>query len=461
MQKNDIIRIRITDLNNLGCGVGRLEDAGDATGQTVFVRGGVTGDEMEAAVIKVAKSYLVARPIKIFMPSPYRTEDLCTAAMSCGGCAYRGVTYAHELELKRGYVQNAFRKAGLPHVTVEEVRSTGQITGYRNKAQYPVQAAKDGGVEAGFYANSSHRVVKTDACALQPTVFTRIVNFFCDLCNRYGITAYNEETGKGLLRHLYLRMGVRTGEVMLCPVVNGERLPHEKEIVQAIAENFPEIKSFVLNTNTRNTNVVLGERYRLLAGREYIEDELCGLTLRISAESFYQVNHDACELLYGLAKERAALTGEELLLDLYCGIGSIGLSMADDAGEVLGMEIVEGAARKAEENAKRNGIQNAAFFCGDAADPKGLLARAAKERGDLTGAVVVIDPPRKGTTEELIRAMAAHHIPRVVYVSCNPDTLARDCVIFDKYGYEIGTVTPVDLFPRTGHVETIVCLNKQ
>ena len=324
-----------------------------------------------------------------------------------------------------------------------------------------MQRGKDGKLQAGFYANSSHRIVPADHCRLQPPVFGEIVAFLCDFADRYRISAYDEETGKGLLRHFYLRIGAKTGEIMVCLVLTADKLPAEEELIEEIQEKFPQVKSLMVNVNPDNTNVVLGARYRLLWGREWIEDVLCGLTFRITPQSFYQVNHDACELLYGLAKERADLNGNELLLDLYCGIGSIGLSMADRAGEVLGMEIVERAAQSATENAERNGITNASFFCGDASDPQGLLKRAAEEKGSLTNTVVVIDPPRKGTTPELIEGIAAHRVPRVVYVSCNPDTLARDCALFAKMGYEIGVVTPVDLFPRTGHVESVVCLTRK
>ncbi len=461
MQKNDLIRVRITDINNLGSGIGHLEHAGERTGQTVFVRGGVTGDELEARVIKVTKDYIVARPETVIAPSSHRLpERFCTAGMSCGGCAYRSVTYAYELEIKRGYIQNAFRKAGLPGTEVEPVRTTGVICGYRNKAQYPVQTGRDGKIVAGFYAGESHRIVPCDVCLLQPPVFAEVVSFLCAFADRHRIPAYSEETGKGLLRHLYLRMGAQTGELMVCLVLTDSHFPGERKLAQELPARFSQLKSLLININSRNTNVVLGEEYRLLWGREWIEDTLCGLTLRISPQSFYQVNHDACELLYGLAKERAGLTGKELLLDLYCGIGSIGLSMADAAGEVLGMEIVEEAVRCASENAARNGIENAAFFRGDASDPQGLLEQAAKRR-NLSGAVLVLDPPRKGTAPELIAAVASHQIPRVVYISCSPDTLARDCARFAAAGYRIGAVTPVDLFPRTGHVESVVCLTRK
>ena len=459
MRKNDVIRLQVTDVNNLGCGVGHLRDAGEREGQTVFVRGGVTGDELEAQIIKLTKNYLVARPVRLLSPSPHRIADDCGAA-GCGGCAYRSMTYAHELELKRGYVRNAFRKAGLAEVEVEPVRSDGRVSGYRNKAQYPVARSRDGRTRAGFYAGASHRLIPAEDCLLQPRLFGEVVRFLCGFADRHQIPVYDEESGEGLLRHIYLRMGERSGELMVCLVLTSERLPGETELVGELTARFPQLRSLLVNVNPERTNVVLGGRYRLLAGRAWIEEELCGLRLRIAPQAFYQVNHGGCELLYGLAKERAGLTGRELLLDLYCGTGSIGLSMADAAGEVLGMEIVEEAARCAETNAARNGISNAAFFCGDASDPQGLLERASRERGDLSGAVVVLDPPRKGATPELIDGIAAHGVRRVVYVSCNPDTLARDCARFASHGYRIGTVTPVDLFPRTGHVETVVLLSK-
>ena len=459
MNKNDLIRLSVTDLNNLGCGVGHLA-GGDADGMTVFVQGAITGDEIEARVIKVTRGYLVARLERIVIPSEYRSSSDCNASLGCGGCVYRHVIYSHELDRKRAYVENAFKKAGLADVTVEAVRSTGETVGYRNKAQYPVGVDREGKTVAGFYAVGSHRIVPSDRCALQPTVFERIARFVCDFCDRNRIPIYDERTGKGLLRHLYLRMGKATGEVMVCLVVKGDSLPHEEDFAREIIETFPSVVGVLLNTNRADTNVVLGERYRVLAGKDSIEDELCGLRFRISPQAFYQVNHDACELLYGIAKERADLSGGELLLDLYCGIGTIGLSMADRAGEVMGVEIVPEAVECAKENAARNGITNATFVCGDASDPNGLLRIAADLRGDLSGAVVILDPPRKGTTRKLIASISAHGVKKVVYVSCNPDTLARDCAWFREEGYEIGSVTPVDLFPRTGHVESVVSISR-
>lgn len=464
MQKNDVVTLRIEEINNLGCGVGHIQEAdgenGTSAGKVVFVQHAVTGDLVKARVIKVNKSYLVARAEEILEPSDIRCKPDCTA-VGCGGCIWREVSYSHELLQKQDHVKQAFRKVGLSDVHVLPVMHTGELTGYRNKAQYPVRRGKDG-VEVGFFATKSHRLVPATDCKLQPPMFGEITAFVCRFANRYAISAYDEESGKGLLRHVYLREGRETGEIMVCFVLNGERMPREAEFAKELMTAFPAVVSVLININEKNTNVVLGERYRLIGGKDYIEDVLCGLRFRISAGAFYQVNHDACELLYSIAKESAALTGRETLLDLYCGIGTIGLSMAKDAKEVIGIEIVEEAVKRATENAVRNGIENASFYCGDASDAKRLLENAEAAHGALDAAntVVVFDPPRKGSTRELISYVSDRDFNRVVYVSCNPDTLARDCAFFKELGYEIGAVTPVDLFPRTGHVESLVCLTR-
>ena len=460
MRKNDVVTLEIEEINNLGCGVGHLAVPDGSRGLVVFVQGAVTGDTVEARIIKVNKSYLVGRIERILKPSPYRYNGEDCGARGCGGCIYRHVQYEHELEIKREYVRSAFRKAGLADVEIEAVRTTNALTAYRNKAQYPVQNGKNG-MEYGFFAGSTHRIVPVSKCLLQPAIFTEIADFVCRFCDENGITAYNEETGSGFLRHIYLRQGQATGEIMLCLVANGKSFSAEEAFASSVIARFPEIKSIYLNTNTKSTNVVLGDQYRRLAGKSEIEDVLCGLRFAIAPAAFYQVNHDACELLYGIAKEKAGLTGGEILLDLYCGIGTIGLSMADRAGEIVGIEIVEAAVKCARENAARNGVENAYFYCGDASDAKGLLANAERLHGSVEGATVIMDPPRKGSTPELIEYLAARNFQKIVYVSCNPDTLARDCVLFRHLGYEIGAVTPVDMFPRTGHVESVVCLKRQ
>ena len=460
MQKNDIIKnLAIEEINNLGCGVGHLVDSNGKRGQVVFVQEAVTGDRLDARVIKGTKSYLVARIENMISPSSMRCEADCKAK-GCGGCVYRHLSYEHELEMKREYVKNSFRKAGLGDVEVAPVAHTGELTGYRNKAQYPVRNGKSG-VEVGFFATGTHRLVPASDCKLQPPVFAEITAYICNFCNQNHIKAYDEESHRGLLRHIYLRTGAKTGEIMVCLVLNGREFYKEKEFCAELEKKFPQIKSILLNTNTQNTNVVLGKEYRLLSGRAWIEDELCGLRFNISAGSFYQVNRNACELLYGIAKEKASLTGKETLLDLYCGIGTIGLSMADKAREIVGIEIVDEAVKCAAENAARNGIENAYFYCGDASDSEKLLTNAENAHGRIENATVILDPPRKGSTPELITYLAKRNFNRVVYVSCNPDTLARDCVVFRELGYEIGEVTPVDMFPRTGHVESVVCLTRK
>lgn len=456
MQKNEILTLSVEEMNNLGNGVAHLPD-----GMVVFVTGAVTGDTVEAKVIKVNKTYAVARTERVIKPSSIRTEDGCPLD-SCGGCIYQRVTYEHECERKREYVRNAFRKAGLADVAVSPIRTTGILDGYRNKAQYPVGRAKDGRTVAGFFASSSHRIVPTDECRLQPKIFSEIVRAVCEFCDKNQISPYDEETGKGLLRHVCLRYGVETGEVMLCLVVTRERFPASDALVAEMTGRFPAIVSVMLNLNRENTNAVLGEEFFCLFGRPYIEDILCGVRFKIPAGAFYQVNHDACELLYRTVAEKADLHGGETVLDLYCGIGTIGLSLAGKARRIVGVEIVPQAVERAEENARRNGIRNARFFCGDASDTKRFLAAAEWEDEPLGDATVILDPPRKGSTEELISCLAERKFSRIVYVSCNPDTLARDCALFRDCGYRIdGDVVPVDLFPRTGHVETVVLMSRK
>ena len=454
MQKNEIISLEITEINNLGAGVGRYVD-----GRVVFVHGAVTGDTVEARVIKVNQKFLVARLERILNPSPWRLpegEAFCHAPAACGGCVYRHITYAHELELKQNYVKHAFIKAGLPDVEVEAVRTTGQLCGYRNKAQYPFGRNKNG-ICIGFYAAKSHTLIPSDACPMQPKLFSEVGAWICRHAERVGWTVYDEESRKGLLRHLYLRYGEGTDQLMVCLVLNGYSLPDARSFIDALTAAFPQTVSVMLNFNTKNTNVVLGEEYRLLYGTPYIEDMLCGKLFRISPQSFYQVNHDGAELLYNIAAERTGMNGQGTLLDLYCGIGSIGLSMAERAERLVGIEIVESAVQCARENAARNGVQNAVFSCGDASDAEKLLDAAERDYGKIDADVVILDPPRKGSTPELITYLCnTRRVPRIVYVSCDPDTLARDCALFRELGYEIGTVTPVDMFPRTGHVESVV-----
>ena len=456
IKKNDIVQLVITDINNLGAGVSHLDD-----GRVVFVRGAVTGDEISAKIIKVNTNFAVARLESIISASPHRDcESFCNVSESCGGCLYRHITYEHEKEIKHNYVKHAFIKAGLPDVVINQVHSTDVTRGYRNKAQYPFAITKSG-IVAGFYATKTHNVVPAFDCALQPKVFSEILRTVCDFANENALTVYNEESGAGLLRHLYLRYGQNTGEIMVCLVINGKNFRNEREFVANLTTKHPEIKSIQLNINDKNTNVVLGEEFETIFGERFIEDVLCGVRFRITPESFYQVNHDGAEILYGLAKEKALVGFDKKisLVDMYCGTGTIGLSMADSVSELVGVEIVEGAVNCAKENAGLNGFENARFYAGDAKDIESLFKSVEDQHGILNPDVVVLDPPRKGCAPEVIEFLAKRGIQRIVYVSCDADTLARDCKLFANLGYQIGEVDPVDMFPRTGHIENVVSIN--
>lgn len=458
LKKNDTVELNIEDINNLSAGISHLDD-----GRVVFVRGAVTGDRIKAKIIKVNTNFAVARLEEIISPSAFRdSECFCSASESCGGCVYRHITYEHEKEIKHNYVKHAFIKVGLPDVVVNDVHSTGKTKFYRNKAQYPFAMTKNG-IVAGFYASKTHNVVPAFDCTLQPKIFGEILHTVCDYANRKNLTVYNEETGKGLLRHLYLRCGEGTGEVMLCLVINGDRIPDARELVDLINEKYPNVTSIQLNFNKKNTNVVLGNEYRLLYGKRYIEDVLCGVRFRITPESFYQVNHDGAEMLYSIAKEKATEGFEDKisLVDMYCGTGTIGLSMSGAAKEIVGVEIVEGAVECAKINATINGFENAKFYAGDAKNIESMFASVEAQHGALDPDVVILDPPRKGCTPEVIEFLAKRNIKRIVYVSCDPDTLARDCKMFSDLGYTIGNVDPVDMFPRTGHVESVVRLTRK
>lgn len=451
--RGDNIELEITDLNNLGCGVGRYD------GAVVFVRGAVTGDRVRASVIKANKSYYVARLCGLVRPSEHRvTEGVCTAPECCGGCVFRHIDYEYELKLKRGMVEEAFRRAGV-EVDVAPTRATGATKYYRNKAQFPVAAGRDGRLQAGIYATKTHTLAGGCDCQLQPPVFGRIAEAVCRYGDAQRWSAYDETTGRGQLRHIYLRRGEVSGSITVCLVVNGDSLPGTEGLCRELVAGFPEIRGVLLNVNRESTNVILGKRFLTLWGAPVLDDRLCGLDIRIAPDSFYQVNHDCAELLYGLAGELAGRGGT--LVDLYCGAGTIGLSMAGRFERVVGVEIVPSAVECAYDNARRNGIENVYYSCGDAADAGGILARAEAGLGEsLAADVVVLDPPRRGCDERLIRYLAGRGVPRVVYVSCDCVTLARDCAVFASLGYRISDVTPVDMFPRCGHVETVCLLSK-
>ena len=454
MKKNDIIELEINSITNLGFGVGRHD------GLVVFVGGTVTGDVVLAKIIKLSSSYAVGRLEKFIKTSSVRDSSRCNAK-ACQSCAYKHISYDYEKELKLTDVKTAFSKAGLDEVKIAELISSPKTTEYRNKAQYPISRDKNGEYVIGFYAPKSHRVTEARACPLAPCEFFEILNLLADFFKRHDISVYDEKNGKGLLRHVYLRRGEVSHEILLTLVINGKAIPQEKELAALIKEKFPAVVGILINENLADTNVILGEKFRAVYGRDYIYDTLCGVNLKISAPAFYQVNHDAADLLYKKARELACPTKDDVLLDLYCGAGSIGLSMAESVGELIGIEIIDSAVLCARENAKNNGIANAKFYTGDAKDTEKLLDNAEADLGKkIKPTIVVLDPPRAGCDEKLVKYVAKLSPKRVVYISCNPTTLARDCAIFKALGYDCGEVTAVDLFPATGHVESVVCLTR-
>ena len=446
MQKNEEIIIDITDITDEGSGVGRYE------GMAVFVPMTAVGDRVRAKLLKVKKNCAYAKAEEILTPSPDRAENTCPYFRQCGGCVLRHISYKAECRLKQKRVYEAVKRIGGVDMPPKPIIPSDSPDRYRNKAQYPV--AQDGSV--GFYAFRSHRIVKCGDCALQPEIFGKIAETFSGWAAENKISVYSEEKHKGLLRHLYIRLAEKTGEIMVCIVINGGSLPAADILVSRFSALCGErLKSVQLNINREKTNVILGRECKVIYGEKYITDFLCGVKVRLSPLSFYQVNRGTAEKLYKKAAEYAEPDGK-VILDLYCGAGTIGLSMAQRAEKIVGAEIVPEAVEDARFNANLNGTENAEFICADAADAAAeLVARG------IQPSVVIVDPPRKGCSAELIDIIAQKFLPeRVVYVSCDPATLARDIKLFGEKGYRLLEYTPVDMFPRTGHVETVVLMSK-
>lgn len=446
MKKNDIVELDIIDVSHDGSGIGKYE------GMAVFVPLTAVGDTIDAHILKVNKNYAFAKCNAIKTPSQHRKNVDCGVFARCGGCAFRHINYESESKLKQNRVTQTMQRIGKVDLVAQPIICAPKPDRYRNKALYPI--AEDG--EIGFYSQHSHRVIACGDCLLHPNEFYLAGNVFTNFVKKYNVSVYNEQTHKGLLRHFYLRKGFETGEIMIGVVINGNDLPHKQEFIKDLNEAFGEnLKSVILNINTEKTNVVLGQKNVLLSGREYIYDVLCGVKVRISPHSFYQVNHDMAQLLYKKAAEYANPDGKNVL-DLYCGAGTIGLSMANVARSIIGVEIVDAAVKDANINAKENNITNARFICGDA-------AKAAEQlkNENISADVVILDPPRKGCEEALLKTVANDFAPeRIVYVSCDVATLARDTAILEKTGYILKEYTPVDLFPRTAHVETVALFEK-
>ena len=444
LEKGSVYTAVIDGYSSEGMGIARVN------GAVVFVPHAVRGEEIDLRITKVMKTSCAGEIVKIHNPSPERMEPECPYAGKCGGCAYRHLTYPEELWAKRQRVQDALTRIGGLELTVEEILGAKNPEHYRNKSQYPVGA--DGSI--GFFQARTHKVVPIRRCLIQTEAADRTAQAVGEWMRRYKISAYDETTGKGLVRHVCVRVN-RKGESLCCVVVNGNKVPREPELAAYVTAAVPHTVGVLLNSNTRRGNVVLGDKYRTLFGRNYLMDTLCGLEFKLSMPSFYQVNRDQAEALYGKALEFAGLTGNETVLDLYCGIGTITLCLAKAAKRVIGAEIVPPAIRDAKENALRNHVENAEFFCGDAADIAAKL-----ESDGLRPDVVTVDPPRKGLAPEVIASVAAMGPEKVVYVSCDPATLGRDVKIFREFGYEAKRAAAVDMFPGTAHVETVVLLSK-
>ena len=444
LQKNQIVRAEIEGYSSEGLGIARVE------GQVVFVHRAIRGEDCDILLMKVLKNAAFGKVVQVHRSSPHRQEPDCPWYGRCGGCDFRHMDYIEELAAKRQRVQDALSRIGGSDVTVEEILGAAETERYRNKSQYPV--APNGTV--GFYRARSHEVVPVETCRIQQETADAAAQAVRQYIRRFHVPCYDERTGRGLLRHVYVRTN-GAGECLICLLGNGERAPHETELVTLLRQAVPSAVGVVWGVNRKKGNGILGDSYRVLWGEETLRDTLCGLTFRLSVPSFYQVNRVQAEVLYQKAVEFASLTGEETVLDLYCGAGTITLCMARRCRQAIGAEIVPAAIDDARENAGANGVENVEFFCGDAKETAAELAA----RG-LRPDVICVDPPRKGLAPEVVKAAAAMAPRRIVYVSCDPATLGRDVKRFAQLGYHAVRAAAVDLFPRTANVETVVLLSK-
>ena len=444
LAKNQEHTVTIEGYGEGGMGVARID------GRVVFVHGALRGEKCRVLILKTLKSVAFAKVLEVLEPSSERITPDCPYFPRCGGCTYRHIRYEEELRLKKQRVQDNLSRIGGSDVTVEEILGAQDTLRYRNKAQYPV--SKDGAV--GFYRARTHEVIECEHCLLVKPEADAAAEALREYMQSCRVAGYDEKTGRGLVRHLYIRSNA-AGESLVCVLVNGDKLPKEDRLVTLLRDACPKCTGIVLGTNTKKGNVILGDRYRTLWGSDRLEDTLCGKTFRLSVPSFYQVNRIQAERLYAKAIEFAGLTGQETVLDLYCGAGTITLALSDHAKKVLGAEIVPEAIDDARENAVRNGVKNVEFFCGDASDVAKKLAHE-----NLRPDVITVDPPRKGLAPDVVESIAEMQPERVVYVSCDSATMARDVKRLADLGYTAQRACAVDMFPRADHVETVVLLSK-
>ena len=445
LEKNKQYEAVVTDYTAEGQGVAHVE------GCAVFLPNAIAGERYMIRIEKAAKTWAAGKIVEILEKSPHRVNRECPVAKLCGGCDFWHMDYDEETRLKADRVKTALNRIGGESLQDMPILSAPTCYGYRNKAQYPV-SSKKGRVFAGFFKAGTHQVVENDRCLILPEESDRVRQLVIDYVNHYRLSAYDEQTHKGLLRHIYVRRGAVSGQMLVCLVVNGRKLPHTEDLVERL-KAVPGFATLVLNVNTKQGNTILGAENLILYGKGYIEDTLCGLTFRLSPHSFYQVNHHQAQRLYEAAIAQAEITKDDTVLDLYCGVGTITLCMAKAAGRVIGVEVVEQAVLDARENAKRNDIENAEFFCGDAGK-----AALELERQGIRPDVAVVDPPRKGLNADTIEALSRMSPRRIVYVSCDPATLARDVALLKERGYVLKNAQAADLFPRCAHIESIACL---
>ena len=456
LKKNDVLQLHITGMTLHGDGVAKAFAVASTShgGIAVFVPGVCPGDTIKALILKVKPRHAFGKCLEVISPSPQRADPQCDVFPRCGGCSFRCLSYQAELEFKQSETTEILRRIGKIDLELEPILGAQSHERYRNKALLPV-CEREGKIRAGFYARHSHRVVCCDDCRLQPELFSRLAQAVCQWAGEVGCTVYDEATGRGLLRHIYLRSAQNCTQALVCLVVNGRGVPRADILISRLRAVSNAVKGVLLSHNTKDTNVVLGESVTLLWGQEHIIERLCGLEFTLSPLSFFQVNAAQAERLYRLAGEFAQLRGNEKLLDLYCGTGTIGLTMARGCAELVGVEIIPQAVEDARRNATHNQIDNARFICADAAKAAAQLA-AENWQPD----VVLIDPPRRGCELGLLQIIANMSPARIVYISCDPATLARDLAVLRDLGYEAKRIQPVDMFPRTGHVECVSLLEK-
>lgn len=445
LEKNKIYRAVIGGYSAEGLGIARIG------GQVVFVHRGIRGEECDILIMKVLRHAAYGKVVKTEDPSPHRREPDCPYYGKCGGCDFRHMDYEEELQAKRQRVQDALQRIGGSDVSVKTIHGAAATERYRNKVQFPVR-----GGSIGFYRSRTHEVVDVEDCLLQPEDAKSIRQTVREYMTAFQVSSYDDRSGRGLLRHLYIRTN-QAGESLVCLLVNGEELPHEEKLVSMLRAATPRLRGVVLGVNRKKNNVILGESYRTLWGKEYLTETLCGHRFRISVPSFFQINRVQTEVLYQKALEFAGLTGTETVVDLYCGIGTISLTMAEKAGRVIGVEVVPEAVTDARENARQSGLASKTRFeCGDASS----LAEQLKDEG-IRPDVVTVDPPRKGLAADVVVTIAEMAPRRVVYVSCDPATLGRDVKRFAELGYRAKRAEAVDLFPRTAHIESVVLLTRE